>query len=312
MATPQSLAMSSPQSLPVLHVGFHKCGSTTVQSVLFDRHPGIGYLGEPREEPRATEAIRIVRDSCFLNERKRVPFDLERSRSLWRESLAEIAPGKIPVFSKESLTQPEFYQSPDDRRLPQRLRQVVGPARILIVTRHQIRLIESLYLFHAKGVHAEPAQQWLDARGDGLGQYRFHTVAESFAAEFGRENVAVLPFEDLSADARGFARRVCEFVGVDPDVGASLIAGERRNRRVSNRYLMYSKWRKALGLYLPIGRLAPAAFRKSFNKFVAGGREARIELPAPWIAKMEDQFRDDNRRLARDWGIPVEKYGYPV
>ena len=297
---------------PVLHVGFHKCGSTTLQAALLDRHPEIEYLGEPREEPRATEAIRLVRDSCYTVERKRIPFDLERSRALWQESLSDIRPGRIPVFSKESLTQPEFFESPEDRRLPERLRAVVGPARILIVTRHQIRLIESLYLFHARGVHFEPIEQWLESRGDELGQYRFHTVAESFAAAFGRDNVAVIPFEDLKADSKEFARRVCAFIGVDTEKGAELIGAAHRNKRVSQRYLAYAKLRKALGLYVPIGSLLPAALRRGFNDFVSGGADARMELPSNWLVKMEDHFRDDNRRLARDWSIPVEKYGYPV
>lgn len=303
--------MTAP-ALPVLHVGFHKCGSTTLQAALLNRHPQIDYLGEPREEPRSTEAIRVVRDSCYVEERKRTPFDLERSRALWQQALSDIAPDKVPVFSKESLTQPEFYETPDDRRLPDRLREVVGPARIVIVTRHQIRLIESLYLFQAKGVHAAPAPHWLEERRNDLRQYRFHTVAESFAAAFGRDNVAIFPFEDLQSDARAFARRICAFIEVDPEKGAELIAGERRNQRVSERYLAYSRLRKALGLYIPVGRLVPKAMRRRFNDFVAGGREARVELPAAFVAKMEDYFRDDNRRLSRDWGIPVEKYGYPV
>jgi hypothetical protein len=304
--------VSTSSTLPVLHVGFHKCGSTTLQGALFNRHPGIDYLGEPREEPRSTEAIRLVRDSCYVESRKRIEFEPARSRALWEAALSDIAPGKVALFSKESLTQPEFYRSPDDQNLPQRLRAVTGPARIIIVTRHQIRLIESLYLFHAKGIHVEPAQQWLDARREDLGQYRFHTVAKSFAAAYGRENIAIFPFEDMKADAKDFARRICGFIGVDPEKGAELIAGERRNRRVSQRYLAYSKLRKALGLYIPIGQLVPEAMRRRFNDFVTAGSEARVEFPANFVAEMEDQFRDDNRKLARDWGIPVEKYGYPV
>lgn len=298
--------------VPVIHVGFHKCGSTTLQADLLHRHPAIDYLGEPREEPRSTEAMRIVRDSCYVDPRKRVPFDRERSRALWQAALADVLPGRTPVFSKESLTQPEFYQSPGDRRLPQRLREVVGEVRILIVTRNQLKLIESLYLFQAKGMHVEPIEQWLDSRCGEFSQYRFHTVAESFAAEFGRENVMMIAFEDLKADARSFARRVCDFIGVDSETGASLISGQHRNRRVSQRYLAYSKLRKSLGLYVPIGSLLPRSLRRRFNDFVMSGADARIELPQGWAAKMADEFRDDNRMLARDWGVPVEKYGYPI
>ena len=299
--------------LPILHVGFHKSGSTTLQGALFARHPGIANLGEPNEDPVALQAVRGVWESCDRNPAKRVPFDAERSRRLWQEAMAKVAPGKVPVFSKETLTEHEFYGEPGDLRLPQKLYAVVGPARIVIMVRHQIRLIESLYLFRAKGAHYEPAERWLKARSDGpLRLYRYHTVAQSFAEVFGRENVSVFLLEDLKSDAPAFARRLCDTIGVDPEQGAALLREERRNMRISQRYLAYSQLRKRLGMYVPLGRLVPEPVRRGFNRFVRSGSEAKIELPASWVAEMEPYFRDDNRRLAQEWALPLEQYGYPL
>jgi len=298
--------------LPVVHVGFHKCGSTTLQGALFDRHPQVENLGEPHENANALKAMRNVWESCHENPRKRAPFDPDRGRALWQEALATVQPGRVPVFSKETLTLSEFYTEPGDERLPSRLHAVVGPARIVIVVRHQISLIESLYLYQAKGARYEAVDQWLKSRDGALRLYRYNTVADSFAARFGRENVAVFLFEDMKSDAAGFARQVCNFIGVDAEQGAQLIRGERRNKRVSQRYLVYSKLRKALGMYIPFGRMVPEAARQAFNDFISAGSEARVRLPAGWITELERYFRDDNRRLAREWGLPLEKYRYPL
>jgi hypothetical protein len=314
----QGLDRSTPsrrrnEVLPVLHVGFHKSGSTTLQRALFERHPEIANLGEPREEPNAFEAMRGVWDSCHFKPKKRTPLDVEKSRRHWKQAMAEVPSGKVPLFSKESLTQCEYYEAAGDRRIAERLHSVVGPARIIIVVRHQIRLIESLYLFHAKGARYEPAEQWLRARSNGPMQiYSYHAMAQPFVEVFGRENVAIFMFEDLKTDAAELARRMCEFIGVDPERGAALMRGERRNARVSHRYLVYSRLRKALGMYVPLGRLVPDRVRNAFNAIITGGDEAKIELPAGWVKEMETYYRDDNRRLAKEWALPLEQYGYPL
>ena len=231
---------------------------------------------------------------------------------LRQEALAKVTPGKVPVFSKETLTLSEFYAEPGDDRIPKRLRSVVGPAKIIIVVRHQIRLIESLYLYQAKGVRYEAAEQWLGSRSDDLRLYRYDTMVNSFVEHFGRENVAVILFEELKTDAASFARQVCKFIGVDAEQGATLIRGERRNKRVSQRYLLYSKLRKGLGMYLQFGRIVPGPLRQAFNNFIMAGADAKIQLPSSWVTKMEQYFRDDNRRLAQEWGLPLGKYGYPL
>lgn len=298
---------------PVLHVGFHKSGSTTVQGALFARHPQIASLGEPNEDPIAFAAIRGVADSVHRSERKRVPFEPERCQALWQQAMAAVPEGKVPLFSKESLTQYEHYDTPADRRMAERLRMVVGPARIIIVVRHQIKLIESLYLFHSKGARYEAPEQWLRARNDGpLRMYSYHLMTQPFVENFGRENVAIIPFEQLKHDPAGFAARICNFIGVDAERGTELMQRERRNQRISNRYLLYSKLRKASGLYIRLGHLVPPSVRDVFNGFLMGGGEAKIKLPSDWVKETEHYYREDNRRLAAEWRLPLEQYGYPL
>ena len=43
-----------------------------------------------------------------------------------------------------------------------------------------------------------------------------------------------------------------------------------------------------------------------------GGPKARQEVPPDWLARIQGYVRDDHRRLADSWGLPLEQYGYSL
>jgi hypothetical protein len=298
--------------LPVIHIGYPKTGTTTLQKALFARHPQIANLGEPREHEQALQAARAAWASCDSNPRKYRPLDRDEARALWRKALADCAPGTVPVFSKETLLLPDFYNGPADERMPRALRAVVGDVRIMIVIRQQIRMIESLFLFQAKGPKYEEPARWIEEQADKMALLDFHTLINSYASVFGRENVGVFLFEQLQNDPRDFARAIARFVGVDAAQASDLITGERHNERVSQRYLMYSKFRKKLGLYVPIGALLPARVKDRFNAFMRSGERAKFRLADDLVAKLENDYRSSNSRLAEDWNLPLRDFNYPL
>ena len=299
--------------IPVLHVGFHKAASTTLQHGLFGRHSDIAVLGEPRQDPSAMEALRGAMWSCHRHPAERKEFDIERGRRLWREAMDRVPPGKVPLFSKESLTRCWFYRDPGDPSLPMKLHSVIGPARIVIMARHQIRLLESLYITRTKGPGYQSAEDWFETNKGGPTHFcRYHAVAQSFADAFGRENVAIFLLEDLQDNAAAFAERLCDFIGIDPAQGVTLIRHERRNVRTSHRHHVYSRLRKQWGPSGSFSKFLPEPIRGALLNFIASGRGAEVKLPAHCIAEIESYCRDDNRQLVEKWGLPLAKYKYPL
>ena len=298
--------------LPVIHIGYPKSGTTTLQKALFARHPQIASLGEPREHEQALQAARAAWASCDANPRKYRPLDQDKARALWRNALADCPPGTVPVFSKETLTLPDFYNGPADDRMARALRAVVGDVRIVIVIRQQIRMIESLFLFQAKGPKYQEPARWIEEQADKMALLDFQTLISIYAAVFGRENVGVFLFEHLQKDPMEFARAIARFIGVDEAQAADLIMGERHNERVSQRYLMYAKLRKKLGLYVPIGALLPAGMKDRFNAFMRSGKRAQFRLPDDLVAKLENDYRKSNSLLLKDWNLPLAEFNYPL
>ncbi len=299
--------------LPVLHVGFHKSGSTTLQEALFARHSGVANLGEPAEDPQALAAIQNAWESCCLDPAVRKTFDLARSRALWQAALAGVGAGKVAVFSKERLTRYGYC----DETLPGKLRELVGQARIVIMTRNQIKLVESL--FYSKTDGEVSAGEWLTSETAGrLNEdrfriYRYHSVAQAYVEAFGRENVGVFLLEDLAKNTETFARQLCAFIGIDGEEGVRLLTGKRMHGRKSTRGLAYARIRNALlGPNIHLGQFVPAGAVDAFSAFLSRGRPVKVELPTEWVAELESYYRDENCRLAKEWGLPLEKYGYPM
>lgn len=298
--------------LPVIHIGYPKTGTTTLQKALFARHSQIASLGEPCEHEQALQAARAAWASCDGNPRKHRALRQGEAQELWRKALGDCPPGSVPVFSKETLTLPDFYEGPDDDRMPRALRAVVGDARIMIVIRQQIRMIESLFLFQAKGPKYQEPAKWIEEQADKLALLDFHTLINSYVEVFGKVNVGVFLFEHLQKEPMEFARTIARFVGVDEAQAADLITGERHNVRVSARYLMYSKLRKKLGLYIPIGSALPVSMKDRFNSFMASGERAQFRLPDELVKKLENEYRRSNSLLFRKWDLPLSEFGYPL
>jgi hypothetical protein len=295
---------------PIFHIGANKAGSTTLQQALFARHPEILNLGKPadRKNPGdAGHAVDAIREAV---ENGRQP-PVEQARSLWQRAVAA-GGARVPVFSHEELIRHRYYPAQDPTCLPQAIVGMAGAVRVVLVTRHQIDLIESLYIHKANVATYLPPDRWLAANSDWISTYRFNEVADAWAAVVGEDNVGVFLFEEMARDAKSFATRLSDFMGVDAAVAAALLSAQHKNARKSERTQTYVKLRSAFLPRVSLGTLLPPALRKAWHNYLEGGAPSRERLPADWLASIQDGFRSDNRRLANRFRLPLEQYNYPM
>lgn len=301
------------KALPVFHIGANKAGSTTLQRALFARHPEVVSLGKPDPAPKVGAAVAGIVAACDLRGTPQT-FDNEAARHAWQETLsASVRADAVPVFSREELIRYYLYGEPDPQRLPKAIVDMAGPVRVVIVTRNQLKLIESLYIHKANSSHFLSPEQWFASEPDwhAFG-YRFHAVADAWARVVGEENVGVFLFEELACNAGAFARRLCDFIGIDAEIGARLLQGKHENVRKSQRTQTYARLRSALLPGVSFGKLLPAPVRRRWRGFLENGELARTELPKDWTCRIEERHRSDNELLAQRFGLPLKEYGYPL
>lgn len=332
--------MPGERILPCLHVGLPRTATTWLQWCLFERHEGIFYLGcsegptfrgrGRHSDCRDATVERLVRP--LIHDDILRP-DLDGSRRAHAESVAPaIARGLVPVLSWESLS---LDAARSRQARAENLRAVFGEARILMVLRHPVDFLESSYFqilrrenFHGTYRRIAPERrplrhftfgEWIEAERERevRPHLEYADVVDSYAALFGRDRVHLFLFEDVAADPEGFVRRICAVLGVEAELGVRLTAGRRLNERFTQpqvERLRRLAGRRAVSRWL---ERAPAVLRMRLlgmnerHPFRAAP-PARAEISPRWREWIESSTRAGNRRLEREWGLPLSARGYPT
>ena len=314
MTQGETIRQAEHGQLPCLHIGYAKAASTTLQAHFFGGHPGLLNVGRPDPEPLVLESIRAALAAADTAARGKVGFDDAKYRAVWQQQLARAArSGKVVAFSHERLTNPSFYRGPSDTTLPEMLRAMIGPCRIIIMVRDQMRLLESYYLHKCKISAYRPPGQWLAENSDELlPMLRYDALARSYGSVFGADNVGVFLFEELRDDPAAFARRLCRFVGVDEEAGVALLQGKRENVRRSSRLLWYAAIRSRILPQAHFSAMLPDAVTAWWKRFLQGGGKAEVRFAAEWTRKLETLYRDSNAALVAQHALPLERFGYCI
>ena len=300
------------EPMPVFHIGANKAGSTTLQQALFARHPEVLSLAKPHPNADAEKAVDAIVAACDRRGSSRGALDVNAVRELWQRGVADVG-GRAPISSHEELIRYYLYGSPDNDRLARTIVEIAGPVRVAIVVRHQLRLIESLYIHKANSSNYLPPDEWLASAPESfMCGYRFCEIAESWMRVVGEDNVGIFVFEELAADFVTFAKRLCTFIGIDADIGVSLLARQHENVRKSTRTQAYAKLRGNFFPEISFGKALPSPVRRFWRNYLEGGRRARVDLPPVWLDRISEYYSSDNRRLAERFHLPLQAYGYPM
>lgn len=296
--------------LPLLiHPGFHKTGTTFLQSSVFSTNDVFARFGAHADA-----------DRLFVRPHE-LTFDPRQARAELEAFRAQ-AGDRIPVLSTEILCGNPFDGARDCATIAKRLRAAVNDARILFTVREPLARIRSIYQQYVKMGGTLLPEPFLE--GEAPAQfYKFdpivvehHRLVEVYADLFGPENVLVLTQEQLKADLPGFLATLTSFaagaaVPVDASrsaVGVSPSQSALPLLRAANRFL---------GLPLnPEMRRGPRWLGKSL-------RRAAMHLPqlssagsntlkAAVQARYPHRFADSNARLQRFSPAELGTLGYAL
>lgn len=304
----------SPRIL--IHPGYPKSGSSSLQQNIMMRHPDICYLaGESlaavlSNKPAALERARRFYDELIYADHP----DLTALTATWREVFLPLCDAaKLNVVSDERFV--INYRPPS--AIAADLAAIIGDAQILMVVRDQVGLLRSQYdmsPFYERDPKRRFKQfgPWLDemlanADDNMASSLRYGDVVEIYARHFGVENVVVAAFEGLFSDEM-LQAELAEVLGIDARTLSMLATVPREGSFENHGYKKVT--RRILGARPAGDYLSPRqhAILRSLLRKMFPGRKTHVETgQAELIRSFYKGHRlDDLRRRTPVTVVPTK------
>lgn len=303
---------------PIVHIGYHKTATTWFQHHVYPTARSHRWI--PRKVARAA-----------LLEPWGLAFDPEEAR----RRLDDPRDDRPPVICEENLSGyihnggMHGLMGPEAAR---RIKATLPDAQIVILIRSQPEAIAASYVQYVRGGGTHGPTRYLFPGRRLTGARRHPYKAPAFAFEhfeydrliahyhavFGAENVLVLPYETLRADADAFLARYAHAVGLQLAPGG--VVHRKSNRSFGPATLLTGR---LLGL-LTDRSVVDKACLLSIPGFYEVRRQvlslmSRFERSAPPgailgprnLAHIEARYADSNARTTALRGLDLSALGYP-
>jgi hypothetical protein len=290
---------------PLVHIGFHKTGTTWLQRGLF--------ASAPFRQPFRSSEIRdaIVRPTFF-------DFDEHRARAALHTSGGDL----VEVLSDERLSGSPHAGGHDSAQIAQRLAATFPAARVLIVFREQRAAIYAVFQQYVRDGGAAPLHKYLRPRGTyeipqfRLEHFEYDRLIALYRDLFSPDNVLALPYEELARDPLAFVQLICALVDVmAPPVDASPTyeswsALAIAVKRQLNRVVVRNALNPAGPIHLPDHEARAKAIDTRLLRRLSTGREARLRADVDGF--VQNHFDRSNQRLSSMLGMDLRAFGYSV
>jgi hypothetical protein len=300
----------------IIHPGFIKTGTTSLQDFLLFVHPRIHAFGHPHGSDVDVRVSRALRRIEGFDD------DPQELREALAAALDARPDGRVPVLSDETLTADPHLTASVARRLHDHFPQ----ARILFTIRRQEDMIRSFYGRHGRVLVNVPVpyrdrhvrfaawleHAWRNRPAGVLGVADYQRTIDIYRALFGAERISVLLLEQWMADPRAFADRLSTLLGIDAPTTRHLLGHRRTHGQETSRYVLYDRLRKRFPIAGRMAALLPRGVRTLGSGFLTQGGTQRAEFPPGWPEKLGDLYREGNRKLAEQYALPLRDFGYAV
>jgi hypothetical protein len=312
--------MTAIADRPVIHIGYHRTATTWFQEQFYPRVRNGTFV------PRMAVRDLVIAPDAF-----------SFSPEVARAGLLQLGGGRRLLVCEENLS--GYLHNGGlggllSKEVANRVHASFPDARIVVFIRSQPRIVAAAYAQYVKGggTHSASryvlaqrevrgaAQHWYKAPLFALDHFEYGPLLAHYASLFGRDSVVVRLYEQLAEDPRRFLEAFA--TELDLEVAIEEISLNRVNPSLSRRHL---KFLRRLNLLTARSVIDKRSFRdlegwyerrwewvRRFDRMFGGSTPDKPVLSAKLMRKIEDRFRDSNAALARDWGLPLDRYGYPL
>jgi Sulfotransferase domain len=195
---------------PVVHIGYHKTGTTFLQKKVFNSR-NKGFLATWTVD--TGDAIQ----NFVLTHPKR--FHPEQVREKFLATLDDNT--LVPVISHEDLCGYPVYERYYGFEAAKNIHATLPEAKIIISVREQKSAIRSLYGQYVRQDGQWPLRTFIGTGTEPAGfmpifrldHFEYHLLIQHYIELFGQQNVLVLPFERLLQSPIEFEQSIHDFAG---------------------------------------------------------------------------------------------------
>ena len=299
----------------LLHIGYHKTGTTWLQNVLFK--PKYGY-----------QSLLDLEEIHVLLERPHaLTFDADAARAAIAARQG-LAPGKVEVISSESLSGTPWFGGRESVIYAERLKAVAPDARILITIREQKRILTSIYMQYLKNYGSLSPKQFFqdtaqrDVYDFSSEYYEYHRLIDHYRKLFGPGNVHVGTQEALARDPVAYAQELARFSGAVAEYDREgLIEAENVSypehcapiiRRI-NKFQRGPIGREALIDLGPVAKIAYRGVGWVANRWPLKRYLNRFKPVSGYVrGHFAGRYAESNRKLKEMLGDQIDLKGYEM
>ncbi|NMM45594.1 sulfotransferase [Rhodospirillaceae bacterium KN72] len=306
----------------VIHIGFPKTATSTLQEVFFPHVPEIGYLADHGTAAGSLEDNARIAGFDVLR-KDGIDFDPSAVSAAYAAYLDKLAAAgkRVALLSQERFAAPGAVNWPGDRAvIAGRLHDLFPNAKIFISIRNQRSMLHSQYVNrNAKGMMYRELEDWLhsmfeDPQIGYASEFRYDGLIAAYRALFGAENVHVALFEEFVQERSAYLDALSRFLGIPEERFRALNTENKdSNPSKSARSLHYAKFRNRFFPAVALSSVVPGPVADAVRRFIQGGARAKVEFPDVWQQKIAEYYAPGNTRLASMIGEDrLRRYGYPM
>lgn len=293
-----------------LHVGYHRTASSMLQFYGFSTHDDIVMVNDPRTDLDDYFVRNFVETDDFFS-------NADSFLGTFTQKVEHTFPdrdGKIVGISEENISG-HFWNGMGAKILAERVRDVFGNAKIIIVIRNQFDMLASLYGNYIKNSRGIRSLKGL-LRDDGMLGHRvfaklcYHKLIEHYVKLFGPQNVRVLCYEEFSKDIGRALNRIFTFVGARELTIDQRLFATRANPRLS---IFGEALMRSLNAYERHGNVLRGFIRKMDGVFRACGvpnNDGQVRKMV--TAEQIEDWRRSNRVVQALVSSNLEEFHYPL
>jgi hypothetical protein len=334
-------------SIDFVHIGYHKTGTTYMQNCGFGDKSEIGLLGgNSSENDENRKNLYLLKNQ--LSELDNESFDADE----WREKFffftnkLEDLKGKVIGISDEELSG-NYITGKDDFKIADRIYNVFGKVKIIIIIRNQLDMFDSIYrqYVHLGGNYSFKKFVRLECQShvNIINKLKYDRLINRYIEVFGKDNVLVIPYEKMS-NKNLFLTDIYKFIKLkDIEIPVSQNSIHNKSHHYYTLFFdrlinflfrddlskpLLSSWFFKQYIYLPVykkqkgfsfkkGRIRWWYRRIFIEKIIDPYIMYRLFVNHKTVDKktqtlITSEFVDSNKKIEHMFGLNLEELGYPV